>query len=221
MSDIVEKAISWAVSIANDDSHGYDQINRQGADYDCSSLIINAFEYAGLKVKEAGATYTGNMRNSFVKAGFSALPYERSNLLRGDVLLNDAHHTALFLGANKIVQASINEKGTTTGGKTGDQTGNEILVRDFYEYSKGWEFILRYQDGGDEMTLPTIKQGMSNLQAVGSAQAVLKARGYYNGNIDNDFGPKTLQAVKLFQSAKRILVDGIIGDKTWEYLISK
>jgi hypothetical protein len=37
-------AINWAVAIANDDSHGYDQTNRWGPDYDCSSLVIQAYE---------------------------------------------------------------------------------------------------------------------------------------------------------------------------------
>ena len=56
-----------------------------------------------------------------------------SLLKKGDVLLNEAHHTAMYLGGNKIVNASINELGKTTGGRTGDQTGREILVRDFYQ----------------------------------------------------------------------------------------
>ena len=34
----VEAACKWAESIAADDSHGYDQGNRNGPDYDCSSF---------------------------------------------------------------------------------------------------------------------------------------------------------------------------------------
>lgn len=34
----------------------------------------------------------------------------------GDVLLNYAHHTALYIGGGRVVQASINERGTATGG---------------------------------------------------------------------------------------------------------
>ena len=47
-SDVVERAISWAVAIANDNSHGYSQQSRWGPDYDCSSLVIAAFKYAGV-----------------------------------------------------------------------------------------------------------------------------------------------------------------------------
>lgn len=69
-----------------------------------------------------------------------------SLLKKGDVLLNEKHHTAIYLGGNKLVNASINEKGTTTGGRTGDQTGREILVRDYYVPSYGWDLVLRYPD---------------------------------------------------------------------------
>ena len=62
---IIEKAVSWALDIANDPKHGYDQIKRWGDDYDCSSLVISAFEQAGAKVKTAGATYTDYLRLPF------------------------------------------------------------------------------------------------------------------------------------------------------------
>lgn len=40
----------------------------------------------------------------------------------------------------KVISASINEKGTTTGGKAGNQ-GNELKRRDFYVHSKGWYYL--------------------------------------------------------------------------------
>lgn len=140
----VEAAVTWACSIANDNSHGYDQINRWGPDYDCSSLVISAFEQAGIKVKTAGATYTGNMLSAFKKCGFIEVPL--SERRRGDVLLNKKNHTALCTSHDEIVQASINEKGTITGGKPGDQTGREIRIQPYYNYSKGWDVVLRYPE---------------------------------------------------------------------------
>ena len=41
-----EKAVTWAIEIANDPAHGYDQDNRWGPDYDCSSLVISAWQQA-------------------------------------------------------------------------------------------------------------------------------------------------------------------------------
>lgn len=151
----VEKAVSWAIGIAEDDSHGYtqEQFKRWGDDFDCSSLVITAFEEAGIPVKTKGATYTGNMHSAFKKCGF--VEVDKNDLKRGDVLLNKKHHTAIYIGDGKIVQASINEKGTTTGGKTGDQTGREILIRDYYEPryedgKNGWDVVLRYPENDED-----------------------------------------------------------------------
>lgn len=98
---IVEKYVQKALEIANDDSHGYDQINRWGDDYDCSSLVITAVENSGIKVVEAGATYTGNMLFTFKKCGFKDVTKtitlsSGNGLKRGDVLLNVKKHTAIY-----------------------------------------------------------------------------------------------------------------------------
>ncbi|WP_017314725.1 peptidoglycan-binding domain-containing protein [Mastigocladopsis repens] len=64
---------------------------------------------------------------------------------------------------------------------------------------------------------PTLRRGSTGEQ-VAIVQKVLKDGGYYNGAIDSNFGEKTETAVKAFQKDKKLLVDGIIGDKTWEAL---
>jgi hypothetical protein len=143
---IAEKAVEWAVGIASNSSHGYDQTNRWGPNYDCSSLVISAYEYAGAGVKSAGATYTGNMKNVFLRCGFKDVTgsVNRSTgagLQTGDILLHEKNHTAMFIGAGKIVHASGNERGGITGGQTGDQTGGEICVRSYYNYP--WDCVLR------------------------------------------------------------------------------
>ena len=58
----------------------------------------------------------------------------------------------MSISNTKIAHASINEKGTTTAGKTGDQTGKEICIRDYYEYSGGWDVHLRYAGHNTEVT---------------------------------------------------------------------
>lgn len=144
----IEKAVKWALNIAADNSHGYDQANRWGnPDYDCSSLIISAFEQAGIPIKSKGAFTTANFYNVARSVGFSDITKavgvaNGSGLQRGDVLLSRGHHVAMYIGNGKVVQASLNEKGTITGGKPGDQTGNEIGVRSYYNFP--WTDILRY-----------------------------------------------------------------------------
>jgi cell wall-associated NlpC family hydrolase len=144
----IQKAIDFAVSIAKDDSHGYDQGKRDGKpDYDCSSLMIASWESAGVKIKEAGATYTGNMRLAFLKRGFEDV-FSKVNvktgtgLMPGDVLLHEGKHTAMYIGNGQLVHAAINENGKIVGGKPGDQTGKEIWVRSYYNHP--WNSVLRY-----------------------------------------------------------------------------
>lgn len=66
---------------------------------------------------------------------------------------------------------------------------------------------------------PLLKKG-SRGEAVITAQALLVAAGYDLGKIDGIFGPKTDAAVRKFQSDNKLMVDGIIGAKTWQKLKS-
>ena len=141
----IKSAVEWALAIAADPSHGYDQAGRWGPDYDCSSLVISAWEQAGVPVKsQGGATYTGNMKRAFLAHGFveiSGLDLSGpAGLAYGDVLLHERNHTAMYIGGGQIVQASINELGTIKGGAKGDQTGGVG--------------ILRRQIGGEDQRVP-------------------------------------------------------------------
>lgn len=139
---VPEKAVEWALKIADDNSHGYDQTGRWGPDYDCSSLVISAFKQAGVPLS---CTYTGNMRSDMLMNGFVPAPVDLktgAGLQVGDVLLNEQHHTALYIGNGKLVHAAGNEWGGATGGKTGDQTGKEIGVTGYFNFP--WDMALRY-----------------------------------------------------------------------------
>ena len=138
---VVQNAVNWAVAIANDASHGYDQTNRWGPDYDCSSFVISAFKQAGVPLT---CTYTGDMLSNMLANSFSSISLT-AGIQYGDVLLNVSKgHTAIYIGNNQLVQASISENGTVHAGQVGDQTGAEIAVRSYYNYP--WEYILRYNE---------------------------------------------------------------------------
>ena len=150
----VEKAIRWMEDMANNNKHGYDQTYRWGekGDYDCSSAVYMAWEHAGIPVKtysfnKYGCAYTGVMKAVFTHFGFKDVTSKinlatGSGLKRGDILLNDSHHVAMYCGNGKEVEASINEKGKATGGKPGDQTCKEFLIRSYRNYP--WNRVLRY-----------------------------------------------------------------------------
>lgn len=63
----------------------------------------------------------------------------------------------------------------------------------------------------------TIKIGSKGAD-VTYLQKRLVAKGYYGGKIDGDFGKKTLEAVKAFQAEHNLVIDGIVGAKTWAAL---
>lgn len=68
------------------------------------------------------------------------------------------------------------------------------------------------------MSLPTLRRGADGAP-VKRLQGLLHAAGERDSRIDGDFGPGTERAVKDFQRAKEIGVDGIVGRQTWTKLI--
>lgn len=135
----IKTAVNFIVKIANDDSHGYDQEKRNSPDYDCSSLVATALWEAGFRVSPY--SWTGNLQVQLRACGFidCKTPWKA-----GDIHLNEKHHVCMSINETQIAQASINENGTVTGGVSGDQTGKEICIRDYYEYRYGWDVHLRY-----------------------------------------------------------------------------
>ena len=141
MAKSIEKAVKWMEKTAADDSHGYDQAHRLGPDYDCSSFVSQGLIEGGFDIKKGSTTST--LYSQLKDEGFKpcSKPWKR-----GDIHLSVGHHVVTSTDADHVVHASINEKGTISGGKTGDQTGREICVRSYYEHPSGWTYHLRYED---------------------------------------------------------------------------
>jgi hypothetical protein len=68
------------------------------------------------------------------------------------------------------------------------------------------------------MSLPTLRRGSEGAN-VKRLQGLLHAAGQRDSAIDGDFGPGTERAVKDFQRAKKLSVDGIVGRNTWTRLV--
>lgn len=144
LNTLINRMRYWCGSV----SLGYDQTNRwdirPGGECDCSSLVIWCLREAGFDT--GSATYTGNLSANLTARGWRRLPVD-GNPRPGDILLNDVHHVAVFLGNGLLAQASISEHGTISGA-SGDQTGRETNIKPYYNYP--WNAYLRY--GADQST---------------------------------------------------------------------
>lgn len=148
-----ELAAAWSEETAADNTHGYSNTVRWGESYDCSSFVISAYEAAGLPLRAAGASYTGDMRAAFLRCGFKDVTAQvnmatGADAIRGDVFLNEhgrgvpgsTGHTVVYLGGGKVANCRSAE-GTSD---TADNSGNEIRVQNFWSYP--WDCCLRYPE---------------------------------------------------------------------------
>lgn len=224
-----EKAVQWAIGIADDNSHGYAWGGWGPQDYDCGHLIITAWQQAGVPVKDKGATYTGNMRSVFLSCGFVDVTYSVGlssgyGMERGDVLLDDAAHAAMYIGDGKLVHARSSEGNSIPG----DQSGNEVRVQKYFNFP--WKTVLRFKGKATanpvETTIedhswkpPLLRQSDSFKPDVVVLQALLNVRGFSCGEADGYYGPKTATAVSRAQHYYGLEADCVCGSKTWSKLL--
>lgn len=245
---IIESAVQWAIDTANSNRSGYSQVSRWGnPDYDCSSFVITAFQQAGLKLREAGASYTGNMRSAFIACGFVDVTNSVGlssgyGIQAGDVLLNYSAHACLAIGNGKVANCRTDE-GNPQGG---DQSGNEIRIQNYWNFP--WNCILRYK-GKEQAQSNELKPATGNVStekadflgleshnwkpqalkygAIGTdvylLQSALVVKHFYANNdrkeIDGEFGAKTQAAVN---SAKRFygqMANGEADINLWRRLL--
>lgn len=139
---VIDKAVSWAVNIANDDSYKYVWGGWGASDggYDCSHFVITAYKQAGI---DTGASYTGDMYSLFKAKGFQDVTSScnlstGAGMKKGDVLLNTAHHTAMV---------QIN------GGTTVEARGKSYgIVANVAYRNYPWDFVLRYTESSSDST---------------------------------------------------------------------
>lgn len=243
---VVENYTARAIEIAGDNRHGYSQMDRWGPDFDCSSFVIWCLQNAGIPARDRGATYTGDMRKVLLSCGFRNVTGQcnlatGAGMQRGDILLNDRDHTAIYIGGGQIVHARSSEGNALQG----DQSGNEIRVQPYFNYP--WGIVLRYagadtapaeddpaggataaetevttteepKDAGSGFSVspPVLRYGTGG-PWVAAMQGALKFHGFNLGpwGVDGDFGAATETALRNFQTSRGLTADGVCGPLTW------
>lgn len=77
-------------------------------------------------------------------------------------------------------------------------------IEDMKTKQVGTNFGIKHRSGGK-----------SNIRDI---QTCLKNAGFYNGKIDGVKGRQTKKAIKEFQGANGLKVDGVVGPRTWDAL---
>ena len=98
--------------------------------------------------------------------------------------------------------------------KAKDKTGKLVVLNGLVRRRKA-EHALFTQTVKEE--LPILRKSNKGYY-VGYLQEKLNSLGYNCGKVDKIFGSKTLAAVKAFQKAQNLVVDGVVGPKTWAKL---
>lgn len=138
----LEQFVQNMISMCNDNSYGYRLGGWGPKDYDCASSIITALRNAGFDT--GAATYTGNMATELCAREWTRLPVG-TTLVRGDILLNEVNHVALYVGNNQLAEFSSDYDGVS-----GDSSGREASVHGYYNFP--WDCILRYSGNSERRT---------------------------------------------------------------------
>lgn len=170
--------------------------------FDCRGFTHWALLQAGIKIDGAGATSQYDTKANWTERGtIDAMP----DLVCCVFKQRDGkmQHTGLHIGGGKIIHCST----TVKEGKTTDSGWTHYAVP-----------VGLYDDQEAAQAEPvqvmaTLRNG-SRGSAVTALQEMLNGLGFDSGKADGIYGPKTEAAVKRFQEANGLTVDGIAGEQT-------
>ena len=163
---------------------------------DCSAGTCSIIKGAGYRLNNTklqsltASSYTGNMKNRLKAIGFQVLT--DSKYLTSDKYLKRGD-ILLKEGKHTCINLTDGSKANTTEERTKETVNINVEV---------------------------LKKGDSGA-AVKALQTLLIGYGYKmpKYGADADFGTETLNAVKSYQKAYNLTVDGVVGANTWRALL--
>jgi len=126
------------------------------------------------------------------------------------VFTGDMGHTGLYVGGGRVLHCSGEVKDDVLSGRDWQKWA---IPKGLYTH----EELAKLVKGAFTRML---KKGMKG-EDVRTMQLYLNALGYNCGTADGIFGNKTVEAVKAFQSAEGLTVDGIAGQQTLDILAAR
>ena len=201
----------------------------------------------GVKTLDVGVLSNVNCTSSLIEAGFMTNLREArlmiNPLFQTEVGEEACHGVCNFLGVNYIPRNNLNNYPLLRSGDRGNfvyllqfilnQYGYNLsvdgifgsrtlnAVRDFQQNnSLNVDGLVGTNTWRTLLTLPPyplLREG-SRGAYVKFLQQLLESNLYPVGNIDSIFGSRTLNAVRSFQEANNLTVDGLVGNNTWAAL---
>lgn len=212
---VADRIVKEAVAGTNNPNIGYDQGERNDllaeakkvgydlskittpCEADCSSFVSVCVLAAGVKIPySSNLPTTSNLRSKLKSTGDFDILTDRKyldtseHLLPGDILCREKGHVVIVVDSSaKVVSSAAPASTSKTAAKC-------------------------------SVNLPVLKKG-SKEDAVKALQILLDGYGFPCGSYgaDGDFGSATDKAVRSFQKAKGLGVDGEVGVKTWNKLL--
>ena len=171
---------------------------------DCQGFVKQVCKAAGITLNGGGCTSMyANGANWTAKGEIRDMPDVVCCVFKHISSTGKMDHIGIHVGGGRIIHCSVEVK----EGKTTD---------------KGWTHyaIPVGMDGsGPVVVRPTIRRGSTGIYVTECQEDLIKL-GYDLGSYgaDGKFGAKTEAAVRAFQAAHGLTVDGVVGPATWAAL---
>ncbi|MDD5018580.1 MAG: peptidoglycan-binding protein [Eubacteriales bacterium] len=178
------------------------------AAYDCSGLIV-------AYLLENGYIGSDTTANGLYFNHCAAI--EKSGLTAGDLVFrkyttkNKMYHVGVYIGDGTVVHAKGRDYGVVR---------EPLLAVNWNRYGRLHVFADESADAVYSRKLKNTGRPYMQGDDVRAVQTALKSIGFDPGGIDGIYGSKTEKAVKAFQTARGLEVDGIVGPKTWAALMT-
>ena len=181
--------------------------------------------YGHVALIDADGRFLEQNKNGAKKVTVGAIRAGRIAILRPDkVDLGDTQNTQIT-GAIADIQRTLNSRyglniviDNIAGNQTKKATITGLQKELNKQYNKG-VVVDGIFGNQTKSACVTLKKGAQD-NITWLLQARLVCLGYNPNGIDGVFGNYTLAAVKQFQKAKGIVVDGIVGKQTWSKLFA-